>query len=287
MKNPALTRWLTSPGGLATRLRTVRTMAGISGAALADGAGQGWSKAKVSKIENGTQLPSAADVEAWAEATRADPTELLALLDEANRVHTSWASRLSSGQADNQAAYAELIRQTKLMWTVDREVIPGELQTVAYATAILTQSLNLHGGTLDIDAAVAHRMERQSLLALPSRRYKILIGEAALRNQIVPPINMIEQLELIGRIARFPNVQLGVLSFHRPLTLFPHTAFGGFDNEVVLVELPNGEIAYDQPDDINTYRQVFDTTMADAATDTAAIAIIEHIVNDWHDLVTQ
>jgi transcriptional regulator with XRE-family HTH domain len=43
----------------------------------------GWGQSKVSKIETGRQLPAEADLRAWAQATNADPGELLALLEQA------------------------------------------------------------------------------------------------------------------------------------------------------------------------------------------------------------
>src|SRR5262245_59430628 len=60
-------------------LRQVRRDADLTGTALAQQLGAGWGQPKVSKIESGRQLPSADDVEAWAEATGANAETLLAL----------------------------------------------------------------------------------------------------------------------------------------------------------------------------------------------------------------
>src|SRR5690348_15657434 len=59
--------YLHQPGGLAERLNGLRETAGLTGEALAGMLG--WSSSKVSKIQNGRQLPTAKDIQAWADAT--------------------------------------------------------------------------------------------------------------------------------------------------------------------------------------------------------------------------
>src|SRR5712691_5219613 len=69
---------------LADRLRQLRQRAGLTGTRLAELSGM--SQSKVSKIENGRQLPTAADIEAIAQA--------LGLKDEVVEELASGAERL-------------------------------------------------------------------------------------------------------------------------------------------------------------------------------------------------
>jgi hypothetical protein len=55
--------------------------------------GEGWGQPKVSKIETGKQLLTAADVNAWAAATDADASELLVLLDRARIEYATFRER--------------------------------------------------------------------------------------------------------------------------------------------------------------------------------------------------
>jgi transcriptional regulator with XRE-family HTH domain len=66
---------------LSERLRALREQTGRTGMEFAEPLG--WGQSKVSKIETGRQLPAEADLRAWAQATNADPRELLALLEQA------------------------------------------------------------------------------------------------------------------------------------------------------------------------------------------------------------
>ena len=54
---------LTQPGGLAERLAGLRSAAGLKAVQLAESLG--WARSKISKIENGNQVPSPDDIRAW------------------------------------------------------------------------------------------------------------------------------------------------------------------------------------------------------------------------------
>src|SRR5690349_16109075 len=101
--------WLMRPGGLARRLRELRQHSGQTGHVLAENLG--WTQPRISKIENGKQLPTVADVEAFAKACGADQTtvqELLISRAEAVRIHRDWRKRVRSGQKSIQHDYDRL-----------------------------------------------------------------------------------------------------------------------------------------------------------------------------------
>ena len=85
---------LTAPGGLAERLAGLRSAAGLKAIELAEATG--WARSKISKIENGNQIPTADDIRAWAEATNHPEVtdELIAMLRQVQEAHTRWRRRL-------------------------------------------------------------------------------------------------------------------------------------------------------------------------------------------------
>jgi len=102
---------LTQPGGLAERLAGLRSAAGLKAVQLAESLG--WARSKVSKIENGGQMPSADDIRAWTEATGHPEVtdELIAMLRQVQEAHTRWRRRLrEGGQASIQQELDELTR---------------------------------------------------------------------------------------------------------------------------------------------------------------------------------
>ena len=79
---------------LAERLRQTRRVTGATGAQFAERLGAGWAQPKVSKLETAKQLPTAADIDAWADATHADAAELLDLLEHARIEYASFRERI-------------------------------------------------------------------------------------------------------------------------------------------------------------------------------------------------
>src|SRR5262245_39430969 len=97
---------LAASGGLADRLRELRAGAGLRGTDLAERLG--WQQSKVSRIENGRQMPSNEDVRAWAHGCGTEDSvsaELLSLLRGIVTERAEWRRRMRQGQASVQADY--------------------------------------------------------------------------------------------------------------------------------------------------------------------------------------
>ena len=164
--------YLHQPGGLAERLNGLREAAGLTGEALAGTLG--WSPSKVSKIQNGRQLPTAKDIQAWAGATGHPEVtdELLALRRQAETINTRWRRRLGEGgEPTVQQDINELTRNAARIRNAQVTVIPGLLQTPGYARAIFTQVSAVYPA-VDIDAAVEARMRRREILHEEDRTFE-------------------------------------------------------------------------------------------------------------------
>jgi transcriptional regulator with XRE-family HTH domain len=103
---------------LGSRLRVVRRQAGLTGRALA--AATGWHLTRVSKIENGVQLPNEADIRDWCRACDAD-----------DQVEAAVAARMARQQVIYRSGkrFAVLLEEQalrSLVGTVDTQV--GQLE---------------------------------------------------------------------------------------------------------------------------------------------------------------
>ena len=170
-------RKLTQPGSLPERLYRLRKGAGLNQGQLASALG--WDRTKVSKIETGTQRPSGDDIRAWAAAASQPEAagELLDLLADVEAVHRTWRGRLRGGGAGVQDDYDRRVRAAKRIRAVSPLVIPGLLQTAAYARAIMTQ-VQETWGAIDVDASVEARLRRQEALYDQSRAFEFVTTEA-------------------------------------------------------------------------------------------------------------
>lgn len=218
---------LTQPDGLAARLRAMRVQAGLSGKQLADA--HGWAQSKVSRIERGQQLPSSADLEAWAVSCGARPgmiAELMRMRDEARVWRAAFRDTMRNGQEAVQEDYNDLVRESSLIRHFETAYVPGLLQVPAYARRVLAEMVTLHELAIDdVDQAVSARMARQQMLYDPGKRFEFLLAEPVLRWLLVPPAAMRSQLDRLQTVIGLERVRFGVLPMGVPLATTPQSSF--------------------------------------------------------------
>jgi transcriptional regulator with XRE-family HTH domain len=233
--------WLNQPGGLAERLQRMRKAAGLTGEVMAEQLG--WPRTKISKLENGRQMPAEADITAWAQAcgqAEAIP-ELLEQLGEAQSVHRQYRHRMRRGHASIQDDLAEIVKLARRIRNVEVTVIPGLLQTPGYARYRALEAVRVHGFAEDgVEPAVAARMRRQEILYEPGREFEFIITEAALRLRLCPPQVMLGQLDRLAGLSGLAGISLGIIPFDAELPVAPMLGFMMLD-DVAYVETHTSE----------------------------------------------
>jgi transcriptional regulator with XRE-family HTH domain len=265
---------------LGERLRELRRDAGLTGRQLAESLS--WPASKVSKLENGRQQPTDADIRGWTEATgRADATEaLLASLHTLEEQHAQWQRLLRRGLRAQQDTITARDARTRMFRAFEPTVIPGLLQTPDYARARFEQSVRMHRLTDDVDEAVRARMRRQEILYRADKRFHLVLTEATLRYSLCPTEVMLGQLDRLIALAALPTVRLGVIGFGTPCSVAPLHGFWLFDDDSVAVESYSAKLTLAQPQEIELYTWTFDALAADASYGRAARAIITAVIDD-------
>jgi transcriptional regulator with XRE-family HTH domain len=258
------------PGGLAERLAHLRKAARLTAGQLAQRLGWGETstgRTKISKIENGRQMPTADEIRAWAsacdQAGAAD--DLVLMLADAQATYRSVRGYLRHGNAPVQDEYDRRVRATTLIRNSAPNVIPSFIQTAGYARSLLTQAAALWG-TMDVDAAVQTRLRRQEVLYDPSKTFQFVITEAALRLLPCPPDVMLGQLAWLERFLNLGlgNITLGIVPMGTELAIVPTTDFLMLDGQAI-VETHAGEVTAGELDSAK-YAEIFDMLMAEALT---------------------
>lgn len=258
---------------LGQRLEDIRKEAGLSARALA--ARAGWHESKCSRLQSGTATPSAADIRAWT--LHCGVPELAPDLVEAARgvegMYVEWRRRTRAGLRHVQQAGAQLYERTRNFRIYEPGVVPGLLQTRAYATALMGAIIAFQQIPNDTEAAVAVRIERQRVLR-QGGTFAFLVEESALRARVADDEVMAGQLGHLLHMASLPGVSLGIIPASSPRGMWPVEGFWILDDDRVLVELVTAEINVTQPREIDLYARTFTALGAIAAYGSTARALI-------------
>ncbi|MFE1408749.1 helix-turn-helix domain-containing protein [Streptomyces sp. NPDC058770] len=263
---------------VAVRLRNLRADAGLTGQQLAERTG--WQGSKVSRLQSGRTQPSDDDIRAWCRACGAEDkaADLIAASRQAQQMYTEWRRVQRAGLRAVQEARKPLYDRTKVMRVYSSSVIPGMLQTRAYATALLSEIARFNRTPDDSPAAVEARMERSQVIHRAGRRFPILIEESVLRRQIGGPDVMAEQLGYLLQVAQLHSVTLGVIPTATG-AMWPLETYTIFDAEQVTVELLTAAITINTPSEVAQYAAAHEEMSAAAEHGHGAMRLITKTVS--------
>jgi len=272
---------------LARRLIELREAAGLTAAQVAGELE--WATTTLYRIESAERGTSAGNVSLMLElyASRgaavsdAERTGLVQLARDARK--RGWW--VGYGLDESFALYVGLEAETASIDTYLIELIPGLLQTEAYAREILRTGLPAPTPE-ELDRWTAVRSQRQRRLteADPLRLWAVLSEAAVRRWPRGRPEIMTEQLESLVAQADRPNVTLQVLpfevGFHSAMD-YPFTIMGfpdRADPDVVYLESATSNLYLEEPADVEVFKLAFDHLRAAALDPGASVAMIENIL---------
>ena len=242
---------------LGYRLRDIRKDARVSGRQLA--ALAGWHFTKISKIEHGRSMPSDADIELWCFhcAAESQIADLTAAARGIEKMYIELKRLMRAGTARYQQELLDEETRTHHFRVFEPAVVPGALQTPAYAAVRVTEFADMVGIPADVQATVAVRMERARLMLSGDRLFHFVLGEEALRGGLADPDVMQDQLRHLLEVSQLPRLRFGVL----PTRVRHYMALGGFwifDDREVQMETYSAAVRITQPTEIAMYAKVFE-----------------------------
>lgn len=243
----------------------------------------GWAQSKVSRLENGKQTATLEDLEAWAQAVRVSAEQydvLVADLRGMRFEYATWKHQLRSGTARRQRANLPLEANAALVRVFVPDLVPGLLQTAEYARHVFARLVHLHGIPNDIDEGVRTRLRRQQLLYDPTKRFRFLLTEAALRYRLCPPAVHRGQLDRLLAAAGLDTLTLAIIPFTATLPVVPSHAFTMFDDTLVLVETIGAELAFRASEEKTLYADVFERLWRVGVQDHHATTLINKVIEE-------
>lgn len=257
-----------------TRVRRLRTAAGLTQAEL--GAKTHVVSTRITQIER---------------ASGAKPTlELARALDAAlgadNLLVELWPYVYREAFPDWSRKFMEYSERAVGVREYAAHVVPGLLQTKAYARAVLSVGRTL-GSDEQLEERVTVRMGRQVRLTSPDRpELWVVLDEAVLRRPVGGQAVMREQLERLLETSTEAHITVQVLPFDQG----EHDVMGG---SLTVLTMPDGsEVAYtegahygqliEDPDEVRSFALTYDRLRAAALPPLMSLGMIRSVMEDNH-----
>ncbi|WP_393916087.1 DUF5753 domain-containing protein [Halostreptopolyspora alba] len=203
--------------------------------------------------------PSDADIRAWCAACDTDShaDDLIASSRNAESMFVEWQRKQRTGLRRLQDSYRERYSETTHFRVYSPDIVPGFVQTPAYATALLSSITAFRQIPDDVSEAVAARTRRSQIVHDSHRRFALIIEESVLRYRIGDAATMAGQLGHLLSVMSLPTVSLGIIPFAAPRPMWPLEACYIFDDRLVQVELLTTDVTLRAPTEIATYLAAF------------------------------
>jgi transcriptional regulator with XRE-family HTH domain len=263
---------------LARALRTWREQAGLTADEAARelicGAGT------ISRMENG-QSADPYRVKGLFELYGASPdvvAEMIGLAKDARRKPTAVRKPYEDFVPKRLVEYYELEDEAEALSLLEGECVPGLLETVDYARALIG------AGELpeDVDRLMDIRLERQKRLTSENPlRLRLILGEAALLTQVGGAKILRAQLEYLLTLAKdAPNIDIRILPFKtgaRPslgrnftILSFPEEQ----DPDVIFAESVTYFVLEDETNEVEKFRSNYNRLWQMALNERASAKLI-------------
>jgi transcriptional regulator with XRE-family HTH domain len=275
-RDPSPLRWL-----IGVELSRYREGTGLRLSEVAEQTGM--SRAKVGHLETGFQQQDPDDIATLLGlygVERRDLDRLTALTNCADE--TTWWAPWAKVLPDWLKTFVGLEGLAEAEFIFEPMIVPGQLQTGDYATAITAETPRVrpdHG-----ERVVNFRLARANRLTDPNRplRLHAVIGEAALRLAVGTPEIRRAQLEHLIHIAALPNVTIQVI---RPEDGF-HTAMTGkfivLDFEqarpIAYSELHDGAVYIQDQEQVRSYKLSADNLQRVALGPEKSVALLRSML---------
>ncbi|MGW3657621.1 helix-turn-helix domain-containing protein [Streptomyces sp. NPDC005151] len=180
--------------------------------------------------------------------------------------------------------YLDLEREALALSWYDNQVVPGLLQTEAYARAVFRNRVPVFSEE-KIESQTSARLERQEIL---QRRepptISFVIWEPVVRLQLLDEEGHAEQLRCLRTCAALPGICLQVLPLHR-------RTHAGLDGPFTLLETPDyqhvaysetqrGSLLVSDPDEVSILAQKYAMLRAQALSPEDTVGLLDHLLGE-------
>ncbi len=269
---------------LRRELKRLRNDAGLN----VDEAGKraGLSGPTVSRIESGKRGMTVDEVEKLLDTYQVPVPQQREYLDMAQRAaERGWWQAYGSALTDATQTQIALEEDATTITNFEPVVVPGLLQTAAYARAVIS-TVGLRATPRDVETKVGARMARQAILTKPDPpRLVAILDEAVLHREVGGRGVMARQLRhLIDTATTQPNVTILVIPFTAGAHAGTEGPFAimdfGVEPGAVLLEGKTADLFLEEDDEIIAYQDTASKLEGSALGADDSVALIEQVLRE-------
>ncbi len=268
---------------LGREIRRLRNEHGLTGKSIARALG--FSRQQLSALENGRLGPDIDLVSGICDYLAVGMNRRAAIMDAATDGWTrGWWAAHAERMGARQAVYADLESGTTNITEYAIALIPGLLQTPAFADARLRSDPTRHSDGFDPAAAVAARARRQSLvLTAGGPRYEVVIDEITIRRRAADPAVIAEQLQhIIAVCVAHASVTVQVLPVDASIRghSAPRSAYSIYryrdpqSCQAVAVDTLTHDVIHTEPSEVDPYLNLHSRLKAAALSPESSIRLL-------------
>jgi transcriptional regulator with XRE-family HTH domain len=263
---------------LGSMLRSLRVGTGLTAEDVAERLG--FSRSKVSRLENGRRGASQGDIALLCDLYRVDDEQRARLgeLADGGKQRVWWQS-LNLPYADYD--YIGLEAEAESISDYGLALVPGLLQAPDYARALVQANAPVLPPQV-VEERVRARMARQRLLSSDAApRFVAVLDESVLHRVVGSPMIMRGQLERLIEMGRLRNVTIRIVPYDAGIVpagvskfVILRFSLPEIANVVLIEELTGQHRYIEDPGDVETYSTTFRTLLGLAADPAASTAMI-------------
>ncbi|MER6159709.1 helix-turn-helix transcriptional regulator [Streptomyces sp. NPDC001868] len=245
------------------------------------------SQSKISRLENGRRSISQRDVRDLCGVYEVEDQRLVDSLMQMAKDSRQQGWWHAFGDVP-YSVYIGLETDAESLRVYDPQVVPGLLQSRAYAEAIIRGALPETSAT-EIDKRVEVRIRRQDRVTTDNNPLRLwtVLDEAALRRVVGSRSVMREQLEHLAELSQVPHVTVQVL----PFEVGAHPGINGqyailefvdaADSSVVYIEGVTSDLYLEKPHDVQKYTVMYEHLRAQALNVEQSRQFIENVAKEY------
>ncbi|MFD7453231.1 helix-turn-helix domain-containing protein [Kitasatospora sp. NPDC059827] len=271
---------------LGAELRRMREQAGFGGSHLAGLLGV--TPALVTQMENGKSAVSVERLNEIAEACMCVNTPLVeALADMTRERNVAWWDEYREELSAAPIDVAEIEGHAKRLKSFTIGIIPGQLQTSSYATAVFARGFTPLSDR-EIERRMNFRLRRQQIFRSGETPYLALVHEAALRIQYGGPTVLRSQLDSLVKDSELPGISLRVVPFDTadfpgPSENLLYAEGPVPELDTVQADSSHGSHIFDSPAQLAGYRAILERIEAVALPESESRDHIRSIMKEMND----